>query len=223
MSVERFGAAERIADAVLYEGYVLYPYRASAAKNQFRWQFGVLAPRRTDDDGEPSAAYTECVVESPRSSVSRLSQQSRVFVRARFLRPAPGADPDSSWLEGVPHSIDVPPIDLDALPIVRTTALIESGIDAHLTIEAERLDAFVKLRLTLENREPWRDDYASNRDAMLRRSLAGAHLLLALDSGEFVSLLEPPAHAESAVAGCTRANAISATRPKSTRSSRCGS
>lgn len=28
-----FDAAERIADAVLYEGYVLYPYRASAAKN----------------------------------------------------------------------------------------------------------------------------------------------------------------------------------------------
>ena len=34
-----------MADAVLYEGYVLYPYRASAAKNQVRWQFGVLAPR----------------------------------------------------------------------------------------------------------------------------------------------------------------------------------
>ena len=33
-----------MADAVLYEGYVLYPYRASAQKNQLRWQFGVLAP-----------------------------------------------------------------------------------------------------------------------------------------------------------------------------------
>ena len=38
----RHGAA--VADAVLYEGYVLYPYRASAPKNQVRWQFGVLAP-----------------------------------------------------------------------------------------------------------------------------------------------------------------------------------
>ena len=35
-----------IADAVLYEGYILYPYRASAQKNQSRWQFGVvMAPR----------------------------------------------------------------------------------------------------------------------------------------------------------------------------------
>ena len=35
-----------VADAVLYEGYVLYPYRASARKNQVRWQFGVLVPPR---------------------------------------------------------------------------------------------------------------------------------------------------------------------------------
>ncbi|WSF37026.1 hypothetical protein OG625_03125 [Streptomyces sp. NBC_01351] len=33
-----------MADAVLFEGYVLYPYRASAAKNRMRWQFGVLVP-----------------------------------------------------------------------------------------------------------------------------------------------------------------------------------
>jgi hypothetical protein len=35
---------ERIADAVLYEGYILYPYRPSAVKNQQRWNFGVLCP-----------------------------------------------------------------------------------------------------------------------------------------------------------------------------------
>jgi hypothetical protein len=37
-------AARAVADAVLYEGYLLYPYRASAAKNRSRWQFGVLGP-----------------------------------------------------------------------------------------------------------------------------------------------------------------------------------
>jgi len=40
-----FDDARKVADAVLFEGYVLYPYRASAAKNRVRWQFGVLAPR----------------------------------------------------------------------------------------------------------------------------------------------------------------------------------
>ena len=32
--------ARAVADAVLYEGYLLYPYRATSAKNQSRWQFG---------------------------------------------------------------------------------------------------------------------------------------------------------------------------------------
>lgn len=40
----RFETARQVADAVLFEGYVLYPYRASAAKNRLRWQFGVLVP-----------------------------------------------------------------------------------------------------------------------------------------------------------------------------------
>ena len=35
---------EKIAEAVLYEGYMLYPYRPSAVKNQQRWNFGVLYP-----------------------------------------------------------------------------------------------------------------------------------------------------------------------------------
>jgi hypothetical protein len=34
----------KVADAVLFEGYLLYPYRASAQKNRLRWQFGVLVP-----------------------------------------------------------------------------------------------------------------------------------------------------------------------------------
>lgn len=37
-------AARQVADAVLYEGYLLYPYRASSSKNVIRWQFGVLGP-----------------------------------------------------------------------------------------------------------------------------------------------------------------------------------
>ncbi len=36
--------ARAVADAVLYEGYLLYPYRGTSSKNQSRWQFGVLGP-----------------------------------------------------------------------------------------------------------------------------------------------------------------------------------
>src|SRR5262249_4263472 len=36
--------AMAVADAILYEGYLLYPYRHSSGKNRVRWQFGVLVP-----------------------------------------------------------------------------------------------------------------------------------------------------------------------------------
>jgi hypothetical protein len=69
-----FELARKVADAVLYEGYLLYPYRASAAKNQARWQFGVLMPRRWSEDGpeEPSSTQTECLLEPEDSTTVRV-------------------------------------------------------------------------------------------------------------------------------------------------------
>ncbi|MGV0599179.1 hypothetical protein ABQE42_06005, partial [Mycolicibacterium pulveris] len=43
--------ARAVAEAVLYEGYLLYPYRANSRKNQSRWQFGVLGPTGAADAG----------------------------------------------------------------------------------------------------------------------------------------------------------------------------
>ena len=40
-----FDGAEKIAAAILYEGYILYPYRPTAIKNRQRWNFGTLYPR----------------------------------------------------------------------------------------------------------------------------------------------------------------------------------
>jgi hypothetical protein len=62
---DRFVTAKAVADAVLYEGYVLYPYRASARKNQLRWQFGVLVPPacHESDPSERAAMRTECIVD----------------------------------------------------------------------------------------------------------------------------------------------------------------
>jgi hypothetical protein len=52
-----------IADAVLYEGYILYPYRPSA-KNRQRWTFGGLYPESycRGRTGEASVQQTECLV-----------------------------------------------------------------------------------------------------------------------------------------------------------------
>ena len=43
--------ARAVADAVLYEGYLLYPYRASSSRNRSRWQWGVLGPAGAADAG----------------------------------------------------------------------------------------------------------------------------------------------------------------------------
>jgi arsenical resistance protein ArsH len=45
---EALDGARRVADAVLYEGYLLFPYRGSAQKNRYRWQWGVVAPAALD-------------------------------------------------------------------------------------------------------------------------------------------------------------------------------
>ena len=59
--------ARAVADAVLYEGYLLYPYRANSRKNQTRWQFGVLGPAGAADAGigEDDTLSAQVVV-SPR-------------------------------------------------------------------------------------------------------------------------------------------------------------
>jgi hydrogenase maturation protease len=56
---------KEIANAVLYEGYMLYPYRQSAIKNRQRWTFGVVYPREYSEANggiEPWEMQTECLV-----------------------------------------------------------------------------------------------------------------------------------------------------------------
>jgi hypothetical protein len=90
-------AAGAVADAVLYEGYLLYPYRASAAKNQVRWQFGVLSPPGADaaGAGEPPDLSTEVLVAG--------GADTELDVRVRFLQLQPRTverrDSRGEWTE----------------------------------------------------------------------------------------------------------------------------
>jgi hypothetical protein len=72
---------KEIANAVLFEGYLLYPYRQSALKNRTRWTFGVVYPRAYSEANgalEPWTMHTECLVEGQANAVS-------LDVRVRFL------------------------------------------------------------------------------------------------------------------------------------------
>ncbi|MEV3971443.1 hypothetical protein AB0K68_25385 [Streptomyces sp. NPDC050698] len=86
-----FEQLSAVADAVLYEGYLLYPYRRSSAKNRVRWQFGVLFPRDwVEADGPVTPGVsgsadswyqrTECLLRVGRPD------RARVRVRVRYLQ-----------------------------------------------------------------------------------------------------------------------------------------
>lgn len=64
---------KEIANAVLYEGYLLYPYRQSAIKNRTRWTFGVVYPREYSEANgsiEPWAMHTECLVQGQPNDIT---------------------------------------------------------------------------------------------------------------------------------------------------------
>jgi hypothetical protein len=74
-----FDQVENLARTVLYEGYMLYPYRPSAVKNQHRFNFGVLYPPAYSEaqrGAEPWTMQTECLV---------LGEVTAIDVRVRFL------------------------------------------------------------------------------------------------------------------------------------------
>jgi hypothetical protein len=73
-------AIDAIARAVLYEGYLLYPYRGSAVKNQRRWTFGGVYPRaysETQRGTDRWVTQTQCLVEG--------TGAARLDVSVRFL------------------------------------------------------------------------------------------------------------------------------------------
>ena len=69
-----------IAETVLYEGYILWPYRRSALKNRQRWTFGGVYPRAHSEgrEDDPWTMQTECLVEA--------GAEAGVEVRVRFLQ-----------------------------------------------------------------------------------------------------------------------------------------
>jgi len=108
---------EKIANAILYEGYILYPYRASALKNRQRWNFGVVYPKAYSEAQKGTDAWfmqTECLIRGSESSVAN--------IKVRFLQAVScqmSAFPDSMGRlvdESQPTSESVEPRDGGNLP-----------------------------------------------------------------------------------------------------------
>lgn len=105
-----FDCVEKIAAAILYEGYILYPYRPTAIKNRQRWNFGTLYPRvyaQAQRPEEPYRLVAECLaVEDAQASLD---------VRLRFLQLVRQqqsssllTDPSLAWDEAMERTWSIP-------------------------------------------------------------------------------------------------------------------
>ena len=207
----------KIADAVLYEGYILYPYRASAQKNQSRWQFGVvMAPGyAAAEESETSFTRAECVLEH--------GGQPAVRVLLRFLqvqRRTSGGESSAAeiWDEAVEREIEAA---ADAAALfgggVTRAFTVEGGEDREedvvrrreplagaVTVRAAEVPGpwrALKLQVRVENRTDL-GSVPRRREDALPTSLVAAHAIITADGGKFLSMTDPPEWAAPAVAGC---------------------
>src|SRR5438067_1423346 len=134
---------DKIVNAVLYEGYILYPYRASSKKNQReRFTFGRIYPQEYSDaqsGREPCLIQTECLVRNQ-------SHDAVLEIVVRFLQPLARETGeqvrhrrDSSerriWLEAIEREVKLSPVPLNA-PIKRVhefTFAASHSMDAATT------------------------------------------------------------------------------------------
>jgi hydrogenase maturation protease len=121
---------DAVAKAVLYEGYMLYPYRPSSVKNRQRFNFGVLYPKSYADAQAGSDGWsmqTECLIEGASPTVEVKVRFLKLISRTRSDSAAFDADArvqetsnnlseafrdlDSApapWQEAVEHEIALP-------------------------------------------------------------------------------------------------------------------
>ena len=222
--------ARAIADAVLYEGYLLYPYRATSSKNQSRWQFGVVGP--------PGASAAGIGEDDTLSAQFLIEGESKLTLVVRFLqlqhrrveRDVDGGHYEPvdeltsglqswvTWDEAVECELSFGPFALTdlaapkALPVTvieaEDTEAVDGGrlirtraaIRAELTIAVERDDGFDRVSVSVRNTGA----VPADKDSAIATSLIGTHLIGEVVGGEFVSLLEPPDSAKSAASRCVQ-------------------
>lgn len=200
-----FDGVEKIAAAILYEGYILYPYRPTAIKNRQRWNFGTLYPRtyaQAQHPEEPFRLVTECLLLAGANAAVDLKISFLQLVRQ--ARDHVGeveklTDPSLAWDEAVERSSAHSGLRLNDLldsPLSLTVAIdgadLAPNLHLKLTIGARVLDdGACKLRLEVENTSLLRSGAGAKRDEALPSSLVSTHLLLGINGGEFMSLLDP--------------------------------
>ena len=210
---------DRIVQAVLYEGYVLYPYRQSSVKNRHRWTFGGIYPKAYSEatgGSDPFRMQAQFLIAE--------SQDPAFQLTIRFLHPTNRTTlPEGqTWQEAVERKIEIESVraaDLVAAPLIREFAFPElrtteprpdaagsvlreqHAIAGAISLSAERKSAEVfRITIVVENRTETSTSSSADRDVASLQSFASTHMILTASAGQFVSLTDPPAPL-AAVAG----------------------
>jgi len=221
---------DKVAEAVLYEGYILYPYRASSRKNRERFTFGRVYPREYSDGqhgAEPCVMQTECLVRrTPGGSVG-----GRVrFLHAMSREVCAGEDPEhcvvvpqlrvdgqvyQTWHEAVDREVALPELLVDSGGR-RTMEFSFPGFEGmegvsggFLRRRQDRLEGDISLAVEpldegvsrLTVRITNRTPVEGMKDIVMR-TFASTHTILQARGTEFISLTDPPADYALASTGC---------------------
>jgi hypothetical protein len=195
----------QLADAVLYEGHVLWPYRRSSLKNRQRWTFGGVYPAvYARSSSDRSAVQVECLVEGAEPSVDVevrfLHVVQRQAARGEELAPVDELAGFLSWDETTERTVElsVPGqagIDVQAGQVVEPVeggGLVRSWQPLAGTVESRIEpvgDRVHRVRVRVANESAWP---GTDRDGAVRRTLLSAHAVLRSRDGEFVSAIDPP-------------------------------
>src|SRR5437764_6855740 len=205
-----------IADAVLYEGYILWPYRRSALKNQRRFTFGGVYPPGHSEahPDDPRRAQTQVLVRGAPSAEIRVTVRFLQVVRREVMRRhgdrLEGVDElvvdgqrHVTWEETVEREFTL----TGSLEQLGSAQLMPIAIDAGQEREAlGDAGAFVRNWRELRGELVARADALSSgvwrlttqitnktptekvrRQEVLEQTLCSTHLLLHATGGEFVS------------------------------------
>jgi hypothetical protein len=198
---------EAIVRAVLYEGYLLYPYTRSAAKNQVRFPFGGVYPPAWET--EPSEMRTECLLQPGRGCGVRVQVRCLHLV----VRSAEGEVPWQEAMEQTAVDVEAPVESLLASPL-RVPVELEAGRDVEagtvrewqaiqglVTVAASAVDErTLKLTVHIENSTP--TPPGIGRDEALLRALVSTHTVIRVAGGRLVSLAAPPLELAEAASAC---------------------
>jgi hypothetical protein len=225
-------ASDAIAKAVLYEGYMLYPYRPSSVKNRQRFNFGVLYPRSYSEAQAGADAWsnqTECLVEG--------SLLTAIEIKVRFLKLAARAtdlqmsngrgQSGAIWQEAIECEVNVPMSTLGTLlstpitwpfdfPARRDVEILPDGSgqeEAQVVRTQESVKGWVRITVEAVRNELFKltvlvengaaiGSGEESRDQALMRSLVSAHIVLGVTDGRFVSLIDPPEELRELAGSC---------------------